>query len=156
MVAGLPGTGIGGLFYLALVVWLPLRELVLTCRGHSSPARWRAIGGLWLLVGAMVGVVFVQAWAVEESCEWLAAHTPPDSVLHSASVMAEQSWAASFALLPVYILAAVLVAVHGLRLMLALGTRDGGLRRMVRLARLRGKRLAAGQPVTVLGNARAA
>ncbi len=153
MVAGLPGTGIGGLFYLALVLWLPVRELALMCRGRSSPARWRAIGGLWLLVGVMVGVVFAQAWAVDESCQWLAAHTPPDSVLHSASVMAEQSWAASFALLPVYILAGVLVGVHGLRLMLALHARGGGLRRMLRL---RGRRVAAGQPIVVLGKARAA
>ena len=40
--AGLPGTGLGGLFYLLLAFWMPFAELPRTLRGRSSRARWRA------------------------------------------------------------------------------------------------------------------
>ncbi len=41
MNAGLPGTGIGGLFYVVLALLMPVRELYLTARGRSSRERWR-------------------------------------------------------------------------------------------------------------------
>ena len=43
MTAGLPGTGLGGLFYLVLSLLMPLFELYLTARGRSSRARWRFV-----------------------------------------------------------------------------------------------------------------
>jgi hypothetical protein len=42
--AGLPGTGLGGLFYVLLAFWMPLAELPRTLRGDSSLVRWRQIG----------------------------------------------------------------------------------------------------------------
>ena len=39
MIAGLPGTGIGGLFYLLIAFWMPFRELYLTLRKRPRPAR---------------------------------------------------------------------------------------------------------------------
>ncbi len=156
MVAGLPGTGIGGLFYLALVLWMPLRELTLLLRGRSSLARWRSIAGLWFLVAAMVGMVVAQAWAIDETCEWLVDHAPANSTWQEVGLLADQSWSASFALLPVYILAAVLAAVQVLRLWLVLQPKARlGLRRAGRLVQRRSRR-AAGQPLVVLGDARAA
>jgi hypothetical protein len=41
MNAGLPGTGLGGLFYLLLAFAMPLVELVRTLRGRGSRERWR-------------------------------------------------------------------------------------------------------------------
>lgn len=156
MVAGLPGTGIGGLFYLALVLWMPLRELALLLRGRSSLARWKAIAGLWMLVAAMAGMVVAQAWAIDETCEWLADHAPADSAWQEVGLLAEQSWAAGFALLPVYILAAVLGAVQVMRLWFKVEPRARlGLRRAWHLAQRRTRR-AAGRPLVVLGDARAA
>lgn len=43
MNAGLPGTGLGGLFYLVLALVMPLREAYLTARGRSSRERWRVV-----------------------------------------------------------------------------------------------------------------
>ena len=40
MAAGIPGAGIGGLFYLASALLMPVRALVLTARGRGSEARW--------------------------------------------------------------------------------------------------------------------
>ncbi|WP_299050184.1 hypothetical protein [uncultured Nocardioides sp.] len=41
MTAGLPGTGLGGLFYLLLALYMPLHELVRTLQGRGSRERWR-------------------------------------------------------------------------------------------------------------------
>lgn len=68
MTAGLPGAGIGGLFYLASTILLPVRTLVRRLRGQEEAVPWRAqahsvlialgiIGGLWLsgrILGLMV------------------------------------------------------------------------------------------------------
>lgn len=43
MVAGMPGTGIGGIYYLLLAFLMPVQELHLLCRGRSSWLRWRRV-----------------------------------------------------------------------------------------------------------------
>jgi hypothetical protein len=60
MFAGLPGTGIGGIFYLLLTLWMPIHELYLTFTGRSSLARWRFIGVRWCLFAAVLGVMWLQ------------------------------------------------------------------------------------------------
>lgn len=65
MTVGLPGAGIGGLFYLAGALLMPVRSLVLMLTGRGHEARWRlafrqsgmAVGilaALWL-TGAVLG-----------------------------------------------------------------------------------------------------
>ncbi len=41
--AGLPGTGLGGLFYLLLALVMPVVEVVRTLRGDTEPGRWRQV-----------------------------------------------------------------------------------------------------------------
>jgi hypothetical protein len=55
--AGLPGTGLGGLFYLLLAFWMPVAELPKTLRGQSSRARWRRIGTQFALACGIVAAV---------------------------------------------------------------------------------------------------
>ncbi len=43
MFAGLPGIGVGTLFYVLTALWMPFRELRAVVRGESSLARWRLI-----------------------------------------------------------------------------------------------------------------
>jgi len=68
MTAGLPGTGIGGVFYLLSALLMPLFELITTLRGKSSLARWTVVlrqlaiglvilGAMWLL-GLIAGIAF--------------------------------------------------------------------------------------------------
>lgn len=68
MTAGLPGTGIGGVFYLLSALFMPIAEMVMTLRGESSAARWLLVlrqltiaasilGAMWLL-GLFAGIVF--------------------------------------------------------------------------------------------------
>jgi hypothetical protein len=55
--AGLPGTGLGGLFYLLLAFWMPLAELPRTIQGRSSRARWRHVGTQFALACGIVASV---------------------------------------------------------------------------------------------------
>ena len=60
--AGLPGTGLGGLFYVLLALWMPVAELWRTLRGHSSRERWRHVLTQFAMacgVVASVGVTVV-------------------------------------------------------------------------------------------------
>lgn len=59
MSAGLPGLGLGGLFFILSAVLAPLVELVRLLAGRSSLARWRRIGRHLLLVAAMVASVLL-------------------------------------------------------------------------------------------------
>lgn len=57
MVVGLPISGIGGLFYLLMALWMPVREFALLLQGRSSLARWGFIGRqLALFSGVVVGI----------------------------------------------------------------------------------------------------
>lgn len=56
MIAGIPGTGIGGLFYLLIALWMPIRELYFRIRKKGSLERWRIVKGhilitLWIIMG---------------------------------------------------------------------------------------------------------
>jgi len=44
MFAGLPGIGVGTLFYVLIALCMPFFELIHVVRGTSSLARWRRIG----------------------------------------------------------------------------------------------------------------
>ena len=57
MTAGVPGTGIGGLFYLMAALLLPVRGLLLRMRGGR--VSWRMVAKLLLLA---IGV-FLSIWA---------------------------------------------------------------------------------------------
>jgi hypothetical protein len=55
--AGLPGLGLGGLFFVLLALLGPFVELIRTARGRSSLAAWRAVGRQFSLALTMVAAV---------------------------------------------------------------------------------------------------
>lgn len=59
MVVGLPGTGIGGLFYLFMALWMPVHELWRLLHGRSSLERWKFIALNWLVVGGILSCLWV-------------------------------------------------------------------------------------------------
>jgi hypothetical protein len=61
MSAGLPGLGLGGLFFVLSALLAPLPELRRTVAGRSSAAAWRQVGRQFAIALAMVAVV---AWMV--------------------------------------------------------------------------------------------
>jgi hypothetical protein len=71
MTVGLPGTGIGGLFYLLLTLWMPVREIRSTLAGRGDARRWRFIAGKLAIVGMIVTALGAEAWAIGEAFGWL-------------------------------------------------------------------------------------
>ena len=65
MFAGLPGTGLGALFYALLVCWMPFRELWLLARGRSSHGRWALVARQVGLVLGIVAALWAEAWAIK-------------------------------------------------------------------------------------------
>jgi hypothetical protein len=59
MTAGIPGAGIGGLFYLGSTILLPVRNLVRRLRGRSSTAGWREQAFIVLLTGGILGALWM-------------------------------------------------------------------------------------------------
>jgi hypothetical protein len=57
MSAGLPGLGLGGLFFVLSALLGPFVELIRTARGRSSVAAWRAVGRQFALALTMVAAV---------------------------------------------------------------------------------------------------
>ncbi len=111
MTAGLPGAGIGGLFYLASTLLLPARSLLRRLRGHPDSFTWRhQAHSVGIAAGIMVGL-----WTVG----WILGFVVPDEMLlrpaggeePSAGVSGNIVAMATFAM-AVATLACVLVAVE--------------------------------------------
>lgn len=65
MKAGLPGVGIGGLFYVLLVAWMPFREVWLTLQGRSSARRWRRrVAGQVGLAAGILAALGAEWWSL--------------------------------------------------------------------------------------------
>lgn len=61
MSAGMPGLGLGGLFFVLSALLAPFVELGRTARGRSAPGAWRQVGRQFAMAFAMVAAV---AWMV--------------------------------------------------------------------------------------------
>src|SRR6185436_8509032 len=119
MAAGIPGTGINGIFYTALVIVAPLREIPRTLSGKSSATRWRAIGRLFLMTAAVVAVLVGEFWLLAKAAEYARDHW---GFADWGLAKAFESVAPRLAVTPFVILAAVLVALQLLRLAMWLRT----------------------------------
>ena len=110
---GIPGTGLGGIFYGLLILWMSMRELVLTLRRQSCGARWRRVGWFSTLLGAIIVVFWLEVWLLEKLIplghEAMGATVP---------VLALGALVPALALAPFVILATLLLGMHGLRLAL--------------------------------------
>jgi hypothetical protein len=54
MFAGLPGIGVGTLFYVLMALWMPVREVPRVVKGTSSLAQWRLIAQQLFYAGGIV------------------------------------------------------------------------------------------------------
>lgn len=122
MTAGLPGTGIGGIFYLATALGMPLREAYLRLRKRSG-GDWRTVTMQFAIAGAILGGIWVTGWllglvlAAARPLASSGAMLPPPNVLRYATL------ALAFGTL-----AGVLAGVEVLRLCVHRGRRPALLR----------------------------
>ena len=83
MTPGVPGAGIGGLFYLASTLLLPFRSLVRRLRGQPDSLTARqAVHSIAIASGVITGL-----WATG----WVIALVVPDDVLRSSATAANGS-----------------------------------------------------------------
>ena len=64
MIAGLPITGIGGIFYLLLALFMPVREFWMLVTGRSCLENWKMIGRQLLAQTGVVVTVALQAMLI--------------------------------------------------------------------------------------------
>lgn len=62
--AGLPGTGIGGFFYILLAIIMPFCELYLSLLGRSSWVRWKLVLKQLFIAGGILAGIEGTAWAI--------------------------------------------------------------------------------------------
>ena len=62
--AGLPGTGLGGIFYGLLVVWMAIREVWLSMNGKSDRTRWAKIRWFGALLAGIVLALWAEGWLI--------------------------------------------------------------------------------------------
>jgi hypothetical protein len=89
--AGLPGTGIGGIFYLASTLAMPLREAYRRVRGRAG-GRWRVVTAQLAIAGGILGAMWVTGWllgralAAAGPIARLGTALPPGNVLRIAAL----------------------------------------------------------------------
>ena len=81
MTVGLPGAGIGGLFYLASTILLPLRSLLRRWRGHADTVAWRHHAHHLMMATGIVGGLWLTGWL-------LAFIVPHEMLMPAASLRA--------------------------------------------------------------------
>jgi hypothetical protein len=122
MFAGLPGIGVGTLFYVLIAMWMPIREIAFVVQGRSSWARWRLIfTQLVFAAGIIVSVALADRLLV-----WLLGGGqsrgvgPARWLNEQLGVHAPQSFLAAPIAASLILLATVLIAVEVARLATAL------------------------------------
>jgi hypothetical protein len=117
MTVGLPGTGIGGIFYLLLAVYMPILESVRTLKGRTNLRRWGFIILQLLFVLGIIAAMWGELWVLNRSLMWtwdtLKVNGPllmPEPSFSQTKLMALASASASFISLTF-----VIIAVHILR-----------------------------------------
>jgi len=71
MTAGLPGTGIGGIFYLLLAVYMPVCEFFRTLQGQSTLKRWGFIAVQLSFVVGILAAMWGEVWLLNRAILWL-------------------------------------------------------------------------------------
>jgi len=62
MQAGIPGTGIGGMYYILLAFVMPVREAIHLVQGNSSPRRWLNVFLQVLNAIGILGSIWLMGW----------------------------------------------------------------------------------------------
>lgn len=65
MTPGIPGVGLGGLFFIILALMTPIFELIRTIRGQSSLARWQLVARQAVMAVSIVVATTATLWLFE-------------------------------------------------------------------------------------------
>jgi hypothetical protein len=115
VIPGLPGAGIGGLFYLLVALFSPVWESVRLLRGDAAPRQWRVVLRLFALALSIMVAMWLTAWIVVAVVS-LAPHAHQGTTASSAATVS-QAIGRRVAVLTASTLALVLLGVELLRLL---------------------------------------
>lgn len=150
MIVGTPGTGIGGLFYLLLAAWMPVRQVWSVVTGRAMPGAWKIVASSVAQGSAMLVALFGEAWVIKNCiAPWIDQASSQAGPTAAAKVqLAERMTAVApaVAVLPLIVLAFVLLAVQVARL---LGLSDRGRKERARQQVIVEVQVPAVQPVVV-------
>jgi hypothetical protein len=62
MIAGLPGTGIGGIFYLLIALWMPVNEVINKIRGQADSEDTNLVKRHLFLTLCVIIAVIATGW----------------------------------------------------------------------------------------------
>jgi len=119
MTAGLPGTGLGGVYYILLVAVMPVREAYLTVRGRSSVSRWKTVGRHLAIAGGILAALAGFAWAVTRGFNFLHHHGLISAAFYQSAVNASSVTSKLAAIVSVSVLAFLLAGGCLLRVLVA-------------------------------------
>lgn len=112
---GMPGTGLGGVFYALLIMWIALRELWLTTKHVSGRDRWRKLGGFIALLGGIIAAFWSVAWLIKLVAGRFA---PQSSAAALEQIKVVEALIPALAMLPFLTLACLLTIVQVARLLI--------------------------------------
>lgn len=121
MFAGLPGIGVGTLFYVLAALWMPFRELGRTLRGDFSAARWRlAMVQVSFAFAIMASIAVAdRVLAVVISDGTIRSLTPARLINQGIAMRAPESFWAAPITASLLLLAGVLLVTEAVRTCLA-------------------------------------
>jgi hypothetical protein len=64
MTVGLPGTGIGGFFYILCALWMPFHELYRKLRRPDEPRRWRLAFTQFSIAASILATLSLIGWVL--------------------------------------------------------------------------------------------
>ena len=115
MNVGLPGTGIGGLFYLLSAFLILLYELLMTMRGKSNMKRWKIVGEqIGITITMVAAAILMNAVLSKYFAKQPPVQATSDSVMSAILVTYSQHPL----LVPVTLLAIVLAVTQILQVVL--------------------------------------
>jgi hypothetical protein len=125
MFAGLPGIGVGTLFYVLTALWMPFRELAAVVRGKSSLARWRLIVTQFCFALAIVASIAIadRALSLLLDGEQVASVTPARLINQSFTHRAPESLLAAPIAASLLLLGGVMVVTELLRIWVRFASR---------------------------------
>jgi hypothetical protein len=86
MTVGLPGVGLGGIFYLVSAALMPVRELVRAFR-RERPARWSLVWRQSAMVAGILGALWLTGWllGIVIATSPMSLATPAHVTFHSSA-----------------------------------------------------------------------
>ena len=111
MTPGIPGTGIGGLFYLLSTAALPVREAYRRLRHGVAAARWRVIALQQVLAAGILAGMWTTGWLLGVLLSTARAHFIVGTATASHNVWRAVTFAISFATLAMVVCTVELLAL---------------------------------------------